>query len=162
MRLEVLFLGLLFSLICIASGIDTVEDAPQIGDVIPVSGQINASESQSQISMIETNVSSVVFSLSWQNADSDLDMSLITPSGDQINQSAQMPIIYKKENIYAYYIVPDPMPGNWTAIIEAKKVPSEGENYDFFAAQMTGMETMAEDLAGSEDSLNSTSQINST
>jgi hypothetical protein len=157
-----LFLGLLFSLICIASSIDTAEDAPQIGTVIPVSGQINASESQSQISMIEANVSSVVFSLNWQNADSDLEMSLTSPSGEQINQSAQMPIVYKKEKIHTYYIVPIPTQGNWTAIIEAKKVPSEGENYTFFAAQMTGIETIAEDLAGSEDLANSANQINST
>jgi len=162
MRLEMLFLGLLFSLICIASSIDTAEDAPQIGTVIPVSGQINASESQSQISMIEADVSSAVFSLNWQNADSDLEMSLTSPSGEQINQSAQMPIIYKKEKMHAYYIVPIPMQGNWMAIIEAKKVPSEGENYSFFAAQMTGIETIAEDLAGSEDLANSANQINST
>jgi hypothetical protein len=133
-----LFLGLLFSFICIASSIDTVEDAPQVGTVIPVTGQINASESQSQISMIETNMSSVIFTLTWQNSDSDLEMSLTSPSGEQINQSAQIPIVYKKEKILAYYMVPNPMPGNWTAIIEAKKVPSEGENYAFFVAPMTG------------------------
>jgi hypothetical protein len=159
LRYELLFLGLLFSLSCIASSIDAEEDTPQIGDVIPINGQINASESQSQISMIEGNASFVAFYLNWQNMDSDLEMTLKSPSGVEIDQSAQMPIIYKKEKINAYYIIPNPELGNWTAIIEAKKVPPEGEKYSFFAAPVSAPQTISENLEESEDSVN---QINST
>jgi hypothetical protein len=162
MRRELLFLSFIFSLIWIVSSIDTVEIAPQIGTVIPVNGLINASESQSQISMIDANISSLTFSLNWENMDSDLEMSLESPSGEQINQSAQTPIIYKKEKIDIYYIIPNPEPGNWTAIIEAKKVPSEGEKYVFFAAQVLGIETIAENSTESEELTSTVNETEST
>lgn len=138
MRLKMFFLVLLLSSICTAYGIETKSDIPKAETPIPIDGQINASEMQSQISMVGSNVSSVVFSLNWQNKGSDLEMTLKSPSGDQINQSAQAPTIYKKEELDTYYIVTNPEPGNWTAIIEAKKVPSEGEHYVFFASKVPG------------------------
>ena len=162
MRLESIFLVLLLALIGIASGIEAVDDGPQVGTTIPINAQINASEVQSQYSMIGSDVSSAVFSLNWQNMGSDLEMTLRSPSGDQINQSAQMPIIYTKEELDTYYIVPNPEPGNWTAIIEAKNVSSKGEDYVFFAAQLLGNATIADNETVSDNSTNYVNQTNST
>jgi hypothetical protein len=138
MRLKLFFIVLLLSSICTVYGIETKSDIPHAEATVPIDGQINASEIKSQISTVGSDVSSVVFSLNWQNNGSDLEMTLKSPSGDQINQSAQAPTIYKKEELSTYYIVPNPEPGNWTAIIEAKNVPSEGEHYVFFAAEVLG------------------------
>jgi hypothetical protein len=63
-------------------------------------------------------------------------MALRTPSGVSINQSAQTPIGYTKEKLDTYYVIPDPEPGNWTAIIEAKNVSPGGEDYVFFTTQV--------------------------
>ena len=73
-----------------------------------------------------------------------------------------MPIIYTKEELDAYYIVPNPEPGNWTAIIEAKNVSSKGEDYVFFAAQLLGNATIADNETVSDNSTNYVNQTNST
>ena len=162
MQLKLFFLILMLSLICTASGIDTENMLPQTETTIPIDGQINASEVQSQISMIGSDVSSVVFALNWQNKGSDLEMTLRSPSGDQINQSAQAPTIYKKEEFDTYYIVPNPEPGNWTAIIEAKNVSSKGEHYVFFAAKVLGKAAIADNETKTADLSNSGNETNST
>ena len=162
MRLESIFFVLLLALIGITSGIEAVDDGPQVGATIPINARINASEVQSQNLMIGSDVSSAVFSLNWQNMGSDLEMTLRSPSGDQINQSAQMPVIYTKEELDTYYIVPNPEPGNWTAIIEAKNVSSKGEDYVFFAAQLLGNATIADNETVSDNSTNYVNQTNST
>jgi hypothetical protein len=161
MRLKLLFVVLLLSSICTAYGIETKNDIPKAEITIPIDGHINASEMQSQISIVGSDVSSVVFSLSWQNKGSDLEMTLKSPGGDQINQSAQAPTIYKKEELDTYYIVPNPEPGNWTAIVEAKNVPSEGEHYVFFAAKVLGKEAIADNEKESVDLSNSSNETNS-
>jgi hypothetical protein len=161
MRLKLFFTILLLSLICTAFGIETENIMPQIETTIPIDGQINASEVQSQISMIGSDVSSAVFALNWQNKGSDLEMILRSPSGDQINQSAQAPTIFKKEELNTYYIVANPEPGNWTAIIEAKNVPSEGEHYVFFAAKLLGQAAIAVNETESVDLSNSSNEANS-
>jgi len=160
MRLESIFLVLLLALIGITSGIEAGDDVPLVGTTIPINARINASEVQSQNSMIGSDVSSAVFSLIWQNMGSDLEMTLRSPSGDQIDQSAQMPIIYKKKEIEAQYIVQNPEPGNWTAVIEAKNVSSTGEDYIFFVVQLLGNVTIADNEMVSSDSSNSVNQTN--
>jgi hypothetical protein len=162
MQLKLFFLILMLSLICTASGIDTENMLPQTETTIPIDGQINVSEMQSQISMIGSDVSSVVFALNWQNKGTDLEMTLRSPSGDQINQSAQEPTIFKKEELDTYYIVPNPEPGNWTAIIEAKNAPSEGEHYVFFAAKVLGKAAIADNETESVDLSRSSNETNST
>jgi hypothetical protein len=162
MRLELFFLILLLSSICNAYGIETKSDIPQAETTIPIDEQINASEMQSQISMVGADVSSVVFSLNWQNKGSYLEMTLKSPSGEQINQSAQAPTIYSKGELDTYYIVPNPEPGNWTAIIEAKKVPSKGEHYVFFASKVPGRAAITHNETESSDLSNTTTETNST
>jgi hypothetical protein len=151
MRLKLFFLVLLLTSICTAYGIETKSDIPQTETTIPIDGQINASEMQSQILMVGPDVSSMIFALNWQNKGSDLEMTLKSPNGDQINQSAQAPTIYKKEELDTYYIVSNPEPGNWTAIIEAKKVPPKGEHYVFFAAKAQGKAAIADNETESSD-----------
>lgn len=162
MRLKSIFFVLLLALIGIASSIEAGDDGPQVGATIPINARINASEVQSQNLMIGSDVSSAVFSLNWQNMGSDLEMTLRSPSGDQIDQSAQMPIIYKKKEIETLYIVQNPEPGNWTAVIEAKNVSSKGEEYAFFVAQLLGNVTIADIETVSSDSSNSDNQTNGT
>jgi hypothetical protein len=162
MQLRLFFIILLISLVYTAYGIETENILPQTETTIPIDGRINASETQSQISMIGSNVSSVIFALNWQNKGSDLEMILKSPSGDQINQSAQAPIIYKKEEFDTYYIVPNPESGNWTSIIEAKNVPPKGEHYVFFASKALGKAAIRDNETESADLSNSSSQTNST
>jgi hypothetical protein len=71
-----------------------------------------------------------------------------------------MPIIYKKKEIEAQYIVQNPEPGNWTAVIEAKNVSSTGEDYIFFVVQLLGNVTIADNEMVSSDSSNSVNQTN--
>lgn len=136
MRHKAFFIVLLLSLACIASGIGAETSTPQLATAIPTNGHINAFEKLSQISNIGSDASSAIFALNWQNEESDLEMTLRSPSGVSINQSAQMPIGYTKEKLDTYYVIPGPEPGNWTAIIEAKNVSAGGEDYVFFTTQV--------------------------
>jgi hypothetical protein len=138
MRYETFFIILLLSFVCIASGVGAETANPQLATAIPTNGHINASEKLSQISNIGYDTSCAIFALNWQNEESDLEMALRAPSGVSINQSAQMPVGYTKEKLDTYYVIPDPEPGNWTVIIEAKNVSAGGEDYVFFAAQVLG------------------------
>jgi hypothetical protein len=141
-RTELLFLALLFSLVCMAYGSETENGMPPLEVTVPLNGHINASETLSQISIIGSDVASASFSLYWQNEESDLEMTLRSPSGLLINQSVQMPTIYKKDKIDTYYIVENPETGNWTAMIEAKNVSAKGEDYTFFVAKVLGNESI--------------------
>jgi hypothetical protein len=160
-RFEAIFLVMILTLMGMASSIEAGDEGPQVGTTIPIDAQINASEVQSQNSMIGSNVSSAVFSLNWQNMGSDLEMTLRSPSGGLIDQSAGMPIVYAKEKLDTYYIVPAPEPGNWTAIIEAKNVSSKGEEYVFFVAQVLSKTKIANNETQSDGTSDSANQTNS-
>jgi hypothetical protein len=146
MRKELLFIALFLSLICMASAAETDDELPPMEITVPVNGHINASETLWHNLTVGSNISSVSFALYWPNEGSDLEMALISPSGLLINQSAQMPTVYKRENMNAYYIVQEPEAGNWTAMIEAKNVSASGEDYTFFMAQILGNELIPENL----------------
>jgi len=147
---------------CLASGSETESDMPAIELIVPVNGHINASETLSQISTVGPNVSSASFSLYWQNEENDLSMTLKSPSGLMIDQSAQLPTIYQKENQSIYYIVQDPEAGNWTAMIEALNVSAQGEEFTFFGDLVAGNEAVPENITESESLSEAGNQTNIT
>ena len=80
---------------------------------------------------VNSNVSSVVFFVYWWNNESDVDLTLNTPSGivDPSVASADPSIDYRENTFFEYYGIQSPEPGNWTINITAVSVPSEGLNY---------------------------------
>lgn len=96
---------------------------------IPICRHINASETISMNSRVETGTFSTSFVLTWIDASSQMEMILRSPSGLLLNPSAESPIVYSKNKTMLYFIVPSPEPGNWSEIITAKNLSQKGEDY---------------------------------
>lgn len=133
-RIELNFVALLmiFTSFCMAAGAQLEGNTTEQVDVVPTSGHINASETQSLDFDVGSDAASVSFILYWGDETSDLDMLLITPGGAQVNSASDEMIIYNKNVTMLYYIVPMPEPGSWTAEITAKVVPETGIDYMAF------------------------------
>lgn len=114
---------------CLACGAETSEEEADEGLVVPFCGTINASETFEMNVSVGSNISSASFLVDWTNLSSELEMTLVSPSGRSIDSSVGEPIIFDESNASIYYIVPDPEPGEWVATITAKKVPAVGEEY---------------------------------
>jgi hypothetical protein len=109
-----------------AENVGTVSEIPAY---IPESGQIYAMQTILLNATNDANISSFLFILTWLNATSKLEASLITPSGVKINSTAQPPVIYGVNESQIFYILPNAEVGRWTARITAKDVPDNGESY---------------------------------
>jgi len=96
---------------------------------IPENGLIHATQTILLNTTIDTNLSSVLFVLTWLNATSNLEATLTTPSGVKIDSTAQLPVIYGENKSLIFYILPNPEVGEWTAKITAKNVQDIGESY---------------------------------
>lgn len=133
-RIELYFVALLmiFVSLCMAVGAQLDSNATEQVDVVPISGHINASETQSQDFDVGPDAASASFILFWENAAIDLDMALITPGGVQVDPASDEMIIYEKNVSMLYYIVPMPEPGSWSVEIKAKSVPETGADYEVF------------------------------
>jgi hypothetical protein len=116
---------LIFGAICITS-------TAQLPDNIRMSSDcsvIRSAENANTISEVGPGDSQLTFILSWQNATSNLDMTLSAPDGQKIDSPIQPPDIYKKNDTTVQYTIPNPEPGNWTAKVIARTTPEPGEGY---------------------------------
>lgn len=113
----------------LAWGAETTEDSLDEGLVVPFHGYINASEPFQMSVSVGSNVTFASFFVDWMNLSSDLDMTLVSPSGRNIDSSVGEPIAFNESNASIYYMVPDPEPGEWVATVTAKEVPAVGEEY---------------------------------
>jgi|WetSurMetagenome_2_1015567.scaffolds.fasta_scaffold203064_2 hypothetical protein len=108
---------------------DNAGNLSEISTYIPESGQIHAKQTILSNATFETNISSLLFVLTWLNATSNLEAALIAPSGVKIDSTAQPPVIYGVNKSLIFYILPNAEVGKWTAMITAKDVPDVGESY---------------------------------
>lgn len=108
---------------------DNIATQSELSIGIPESGQINARQIILINATIDTKVSSLLFVLTWLNATSDLEATLITPAGAKIDSTIQPPAIYGVNSSLIFYILPNAEVGKWTAVIKAKDVPDMGESY---------------------------------
>lgn len=92
-------------------------------------GQIRPTEIVSFNTTVDLNTSELSFVLVWENTTSSLDAVLYSPSGMEINSSAQPPVIYNKNMTLVYYVIYSPEPGEWVAKVRANAVPDIGESY---------------------------------
>jgi hypothetical protein len=108
------------------------DDAGNMSDIttdIPDSGMIHATQTILVNETIDANTSSFLFVLTWLNATSNLEATLITPNGVKIDSTAQPPVIYGVNKSLIFYILPNAEAGEWTAMITARDVPDIGESY---------------------------------
>lgn len=124
-----ILLAALIGSMILACGVQTSEDAQEPDLVIPECKFINESETHQMSFNILSNVTEVSFLMDYTYKTSDLEMVIIAPSGDIIDSTVGEPVIYEKENISLYYIIPEPELGEWKAEITAKDVPEGGEEY---------------------------------
>jgi hypothetical protein len=101
----------------------------EIATYLPEGGQIHAAQTILSNATIDTKISSLMFVLTWLNATSNLEATLIAPSGVKIDSTAQSPVIYGVNKSLIFYILPNAEVGKWTAMITAKDVPDMGESY---------------------------------
>lgn len=76
---------------------------------------------------VDQSVTEAIFSLSWTNSASDLDLTLRTPSGNDINpQTAQSDpnIEFVSGQTYEYYKIYQPEPGDWSMLVHGSSVTS--------------------------------------
>jgi len=117
----------------------------------PVTGQIQAAETISFNTTVGVNTSELSFVLVWQNTTSSLDAVLYSPSGKEINSSAQPPVIYNKNMTLVYYIIYSPEPGEWVAKVKANAVSDVGESYwVMFETAAAGEEVVTEEIPAGE------------
>jgi len=95
---------------------DAINDSSLDGPE-PQCGQVNASETLSLNSTISSGLRSASFILVWTDMNSSLEMALTTPGGLRLDSSAED--VYGRDKGIVYFVVPDPEPGNWTAVITA-------------------------------------------
>jgi hypothetical protein len=131
MRYPRLILAMLLAIssLSISHAVDNADNLSEISIFAPESGQINAAQTISSNSTIDTNASPLLFVLTWLNSTSTLEATLITPSGIKMDSTAQPPVIYGVNTSLIFYILPNAEAGKWTAVITAKDVPKEGESY---------------------------------
>jgi hypothetical protein len=122
--------------------------------VVPVQscGHLDATGPSLLKSEIGSNLSAVSFLLNWTNSSSSLEMTLISPTGQKIDSSAQPPVVYDKNVSMEYYVVPSPEPGTWTEQVKANSVPNKGEDYC--------LSTIFIMLQGSPENITSPEQLN--
>ena len=120
---------LVVSSLSISFAADDVENLSEIPTYIPESGQIHATQTILLNETIDANISSFLFVLTWLNATSNLEATLITPSGVKIDSTTQPPVIYGVNKSLIFYILPNAEAGKWTAMITARDVPDIGESY---------------------------------
>ncbi len=129
------YLRLMLAMVLVVSSLSTsfatdeVEDLSEMPAYIPESGQIHATQTILLNETIGAKISSFLFVLTWLNATSNLEATLITPSGVKIDSTIQPPIIYGVNNSLIFYILPSAEAGKWTAVITARDVPDTGESY---------------------------------
>jgi hypothetical protein len=120
---------LIVSSLPISFAAENVENLSEMSTDIPESGLIHATQTILLNETIDANTSSFLFVLTWLNATSNLDATLLTPSGVKIDSTAQPPVIYGTNKSLIFYILPNADVGEWSAMITAKDVPDMGESY---------------------------------
>jgi hypothetical protein len=120
---------LVISSLPISFSADNTGNLSEISTSLPESGQIHAAQTILSNVTIDTKISSLMFVLTWLNATSNLEATLIAPSGVKIDSTAQLPVIYGVNKSLIFYILPNAEVGQWTAMITAKDVPDMGESY---------------------------------
>ena len=108
---------------------DIAGNSSEIPTDIPESGLIHATQTIFLNGTTDANTSSFLFVLTWLNVTSNLEATLITPSGVKIDPNTQPPVIYGVNKSLIFYILPNAEAGKWTAMITAKDVPDVGEPY---------------------------------
>ncbi len=133
-RTEMYFVTLLIMLasLGLAAGVEAEANASIEEITVPVSGHIDASETQLLNFSIGSNLTSASFILVWSNADYDMDMTLIAPGGERVDPAADEMVAYNKNATMLYYIVPMPKLGEWTAEVAAVDAPETGMDYYAF------------------------------
>jgi len=85
-----------------------------------ISSSVQQGETQTDNVPVDPSVSEAVFSLAWNNASSDLNLTLQTPSGRTIDPqtaSTDPNIEFVSGQTYEYYKVYQPEAGNWTVSV---------------------------------------------
>jgi PKD repeat protein len=72
---------------------------------------------------------SALFRINWLG--SDLDLTLVSPSGERIGPDSNKVAEYVKTNNTIYYILNNPEPGEWKAEIDPVDMPENGEPVTF-------------------------------
>lgn len=124
-----LAIALVISSLSISFAANNTGNLSEISITIPESGQIHAAQTILSNATIDTKISSLLFVLTWLNATSNLEATLIAPSGVKIDSTTQSPVIYGVNKSLIFYILPNAEVGKWTAMITAKDVPDMGESY---------------------------------
>ena len=65
---------------------------------------------------IDSSVTEATFSITWTSPDNHINLTLKTPSGQEITP-ASPGVIYQEGDTYASYTIAHPEPGNWVMII---------------------------------------------
>jgi len=85
------------------------------------------------------------FSLTWINPESRLSLSLVDPSGTQIDPGTSIPNVQYLDmapNLVSYYVT-DPAPGDWLLLVSAESTPKEGEPFVAGATLQSTLEMTA-------------------
>ena len=146
-RNGLIFTLLVFGALCLASFAQIIDLDSNQTMMVPTCNNIGPSETLLQNSLIDSNLTSISFILSWSDSTNSPEMVLRTPGAHEINQFVEPPIIYEKNDTIIYYIIPNPEIGNWTLEINTNDQSSKDEDYCLFIVQDTSSQSNEENYS---------------
>jgi peptidoglycan/xylan/chitin deacetylase (PgdA/CDA1 family) len=91
---------------------------------------IHPSETARHTVVLDSTISVVTFTVSWEG--SDLDLVLHGPDGTRVDParaSFDSRVKYAEKDTYEYYTIARPNAGSWMMVVSSVNVPQEGEKY---------------------------------
>lgn len=113
------------SIYALVAGEITGEDILDITRDTILTGEVKTNQA-----VIDSSVSKIEFSLSWD--DGDLAFTLIDPHGETIDPDVALTnlnIFYEESDGFKQYTIRQPDSGQWTTVVEGTTVNPDGEDY---------------------------------
>ncbi len=92
---------------------------------------VNAGDTISFLALVDSSVREAIFAINWSDPGDELDLRLLDPAGRRIDPAAAAAdpaIDFVSGATYAYYVVRQPDPGDWTLEIAAAATARDGDD----------------------------------
>ncbi len=110
---------------------------------------VNAGDTASFLARVDSSVREAIFAINWADAGNGLDLTLLDPNGRRIDPAAAAtdPVVdFVSGATYAYYVVRQPEPGEWTLEIAVAATTRAGDEPVMFDISVQGVADLTLEL----------------